>query len=349
MECKRRRYWRIWKEGEEYGLEWLCHLGAKLFGNSPLIVLGSGASIPYGLPSMKDLAEAIENDDVIKAEPEFENLCKTIAEHGLESAIDSVQLQQQTIERIRYLTWDTINKSDAEFFDKHHLTPPKEFVDLLNKVVAPTPNTAVIVTTNYDRLPEYAADGIDATSITGFEGSILRKLEIPTLEINQRRTRCRERAVNIWKVHGSLDWFIDNEDRVISIPMARNIPEGFTPLVVPPGKEKYSSTHKEPYRSIIAEADKAFVQAKSYLCIGYGFNDEHIQPKLLEQIATGKPIVILARTMTPACKQHIIDANIRKYLIFERLDEEHTRVYSNGWSETYEGQFWSLAEFLKIW
>ena len=130
--------------------------------------------------------------------------------------------------------------------------------------------------------------------------------------------------------------------------MSRKIPEGFYPLVVPPGKEKYSSTHKEPYRSIIAEADKAFIQAGAYLCIGYGFNDEHIQPKLLAQIATGKPIIILARTMTEACRKHIIEAKIRKYLIFERADDQHTTVYSNGWSETYDGQYWSLEEFLNI-
>ena len=165
----------------------------------------------------------------------------------------------------------------------------------------------------------------------------------------QHRTRCRERTVDIWKVHGSLDWFVDRNDKIISVPMSRKIPEGFYPLVVPPGKEKYSSTHKEPYRSIIAEADKAFIQAGAYLCIGYGFNDEHIQPKLLAQIATGKPIIILARTMTEACRKHIIEAKIRKYLIFERADDQHTTVYSNGWSETYDGQYWSLEEFLKIW
>ena len=53
--------------------------------------------------------------------------------------------------------------------------------------------------------------------------------------------------------------------------------------------------------------------------------------------------------MTEACRKHIIEAKIRKYLIFERADDQHTTVYSNGWSETYDGQYWSLEEFLKIW
>ena len=79
------------------------------------------------------------------------------------------------------------------------------------------------------------------------------------------------------------------------------------------------------------------------------YNDEHIQPKLLTQISKGKPIVVLARTMTPACKKHIIEAGIRKYLIFESADDTHTKVYGNGWEEVYEGQYWLLDNFLEIW
>lgn len=53
--------------------------------------------------------------------------------------------------------------------------------------------------------------------------------------------------------------------------------------------------------------------------------------------------IILARTMTEACRKHIIEAKIRKHLIFERADDQHTTVYSNGWSETYDGQYYCNA------
>ena len=43
------------------------------------------------------------------------------------------------------------------------------------------------------------------------------------------------------------------------------------------------------------------------------------------------------------------DYKIRKYLIFEEADETHTRVYGNSEACVYEGQFWSLDNFLKIW
>ena len=317
--------------------------------NSPLIVLGSGASMPYGLPSMSNLADCIKSNPIVKNDPNYGTFCTSLSSDGLEKAIDSVSLNEETIKAIRTTTWEEVNRCDLDYLKTNSFSPPESLVKLFEKVIAPTPNKAVVVTTNYDRLPDYAADGIGASSVTGFEGSYIRKLELPNNSIMTRRVRARERVVEIWKVHGSLDWFTDAKGEISAFQLLQEIPAGFSPLIVPPGKDKYSSTHNEPYRSIISEADKAFTTAGAYLCVGYGFNDEHIQPKLLAQIANGKPIVILVRTMTDACKHHIIDAGIRKYLIFERSDDSDTKVYGNGWSETYDGQYWCLDEFLKVW
>lgn len=317
--------------------------------NSPLIVLGSGASMPYELPSMGGLAEEIRKSDIVVSDPNYSTFCTAVDNSGLEGAIDAVNLLPKTLEEIRRVVWKTVNEKDLYYFDQHPIDPPKALVELIRKVLAPTPNKATIVTTNYDRLAEYAADGVGATTVTGFEGSLIKKLELPSTPLKTKRTRARERVVDVWKVHGSLVWFVAPDGTVAALPLTRTIPNNFQPLIVPPGKEKYSSTHNEPYRTIIAEADTAFVQAGAYLCVGYGFNDEHIQPKLLAQISKGKPIVILARTMTPACKKHIIDAGINKYLIFEFSDSTHTKVYGNGWEETYEGQYWLLDNFMNIW
>ncbi|MDO4921353.1 MAG: SIR2 family protein [Phascolarctobacterium sp.] len=317
--------------------------------NRPLIVLGSGASMPYGLPSMGILAEEIKKSAIVISDPNYGTLCTAIDSLGLESAIDSVALLPQTLNAIRCVVWKTVNENDLSYFDRNSVNPPQALADLIRKVLAPTPNKAVIVTTNYDRLAEYSADGVGATTVTGFEGTLIKKLELPVAQLRMRRTRARERVVDIWKVHGSLDWFIAPDGTVAAFPLSRKIPDTFQPLIIPPGKEKYSTIHDEPYRTMIAEADNAFVQAGAYLCIGYGFNDEHIQPKLLTQISKGKPIVVLARTMTAACRKHIVDAGIQKYLVFENADDLHTKVYGNGWEETYEGQYWLLDNFLNIW
>lgn len=317
--------------------------------NGPVIVLGSGASVPYGLPSMGELANEIKQDSIIKTDPNYVNLCEIMDQNGLEVAIDTVKLKQETLNTIRINVWKAVNAKDWEFFYKNTTSAPGALSKLLEKVMAPTPNKATIVTTNYDRLSEYAADLINATSVTGFEGSLIKKLELPTANVRSKRIRARERVVDIWKVHGSVDWFIDENNQVVAFPFTKEIPQGFKPLIVPPGKNKYSSTHEEPYRTIISAADSAFLEAGAYLCVGYGFNDEHIQPKLLAQIQKGKPIVILAKKMTDSCRRHIIDAGISKYLVFEQVNDLHTKVYGNGFEEIYNGQYWSLDKFLEIW
>ena len=317
--------------------------------NSPLIVLGSGASMPYELPSMGGLADEIKKSDTVISDPNYNAFCTAVDNSGLEGAIDAVNLLPETLREIRRVVWETVNEKDCLYFDQHPIDPPTALVELIRKVLAPTPNKVSIVTTNYDRLAEYAADGAGATTVTGYEGSLIKKLELSSSLLETRRTRARERVVDIWKVHGSLDWFQAPDGTSVAFPLARTIPNNFQPLIIPPGKEKYSSTHDEPYRTIIAEADNAFVQAGAYLCVGYGFNDENIQPKLLTQISKGKPIVILARTMTPACKKHIVEAEVSKYLIFEFADSTHTKVYGKGWEEVYEGQYWLLDNFMKVW
>lgn len=72
--------------------------------NSPLIVLGSGASMPYGLPSMSSLAECITSSDIVKDDPNYDAFCESFSSEGLEKAIDSVSLNEATINAIRTIT-----------------------------------------------------------------------------------------------------------------------------------------------------------------------------------------------------------------------------------------------------
>lgn len=318
--------------------------------NCPLIVLGSGASMAYGLPSMRSLAtEICKNHSSIDDEG-FDNFCNLLdTGWDLERALDASILKEETQTFIREIVWKHINKCDLEFFEKGKMDVNFAIAKLFTKVIQPTPNKVSVVTTNYDRIAEYAADMINATIVTGFEGSLIRKLELPSQSTFAKRIRARERTVDIWKVHGSLDWFLSEDDQIRSYPLSIKIPLYHSPMIVPPGKDKYSKTHNEPYRTIIAQADAAFLKAGSYLCVGYGFNDEHIQPKLLNEIKKGKFIVVLAKKMSEACKKHLVDAGMKKYIIFESAEDGKTAAYGNGWHEVYDGELWNLNEFMKIW
>lgn len=318
--------------------------------NSPLIVLGSGASIPYGLPSMDTLAGKICRDLSDIEDDGYGDFCAFLdAGIGLENALDASTLKEETQNRIREIVWDCVNKSDLDFFENREPLEHFAIAKLFSKAIQPTPNKISVVTTNYDRIAEYAADIIDASIVTGFEGSLIRKVALPSRNTSMKRIRARERTIEIWKVHGSLDWFISDEKQVVSFPLSSKIPKQHTPAIVPPGKDKYSTTHYEPFRTIIGCADEAFLRAGSYLCIGYGFNDEHIQPKLLNEITKGKPIVVLTKKMSESCRKHLIAAGASKFMVLESNENGKTVIHGNGWREIYDGNLWSVDEFLKIW
>jgi hypothetical protein len=273
---------------------------------------------------------------------------------NLEEAMDNSNLSEELNNQIRKCVWEYINKKDFEFYKK--LASEKvnfAIADLLKKVLQPTPNSAVVITTNYDRIVEYAADIVEATIVTGFEGSLIRKVAFPNDAVHNARIRVRERTVRIWKVHGSLDWFSNATGSIVSYPMTSAIPEGYTPLIIPPGKNKFFSTHNEPFRDVIFQADNAFSRAGSFVCIGYGFNDEHIQPKLIEQIKAGKPIVVLCREATEACKRYVISDDVKKYAIIEYCGSGKTAVtcsVNDGKPEEFDIEFWDLSNFLKtVW
>lgn len=320
----------------------------------PLVVLGSGTSAAYGLPTMADLSNELihHSSDFNQSKEVVKNFFYNIS-HGydLETAIGmDFQLDSEDINLIRRIIWNYINKCDLDFFERGLETDFMGFslVDLIKKIISPTPYKANIITTNYDRLTEYATDIAGASIVTGFEGSYYRKMEFPSESIKNKRIKVRERTVSIWKVHGSLDWFLSPNGCQCDLPRSTAIPNSFTPHIVPPGNNKYFETHQDPYRSVISQADSAITNAKSFLVVGYGFNDSHIQPKIIEEIKKGKPIVVITKTATPQCKKLFSQSNVPKYIIIEERACK-THVLTKDWEADYEDDFWSLKGFLNKW
>ena len=318
--------------------------------DSPLVVLGSGASVPYGLPTMGGLASELRKDELLQAEKNSSKLFSDMDSLGLEAAIDNNTLSEHAKNQIRTLTWKCINEADLNLFRDEKLEEVLQtLVQLIKKIIMASPNQLTVVTTNYDRLSEYASDLCGASTITGFEGNLLRKFDGFSDYVNHKRIVARERVVKILKVHGSLDWFVSEDGDIMSLPLQEKIPLRYTPLIVPPGREKYSTTHDEPYRTIIEEADKDFKRAESFLCIGYGFNDSHIQPKLITQIKSGgKPIVVITKKATNECVRLVTDSNVKKYLILEDAGSGTKVIYNND-DTIVSGRIWSLKDFMEVW
>ncbi len=322
------------------------------YGKAPLIVLGSGASAAHGLSGMGALAaHLISHTDILGLSPTdeacWDQFCQLLNSGvDLESALHQVSVSEELTVKVIKATWSLINSEDVQSF-RNCLQDRTIFPlgRLITHMFRSSLSKINIVTTNYDRLAEYACEQERLHHYTGFTHGFFRQLAPPD-EI------AIGRKVNIWKVHGSLDWFKSPLEDIVALSNIYDIPYNYEPQIVTPGTQKYHRTHLEPYRSIINNADEAITAAGSYLCIGYGFNDEHIQPKLIAKcVRQNAPITIITYALSDATKKHILNGNAQNYLAIERgATDDQSVVYSSLENTPFkvDKNIWSLEGYLKL-
>ena len=340
---------------EEKVIEKIATIAQGCFQQHPVVILGSGASVVHGLRGMGDLTQYLmDNVDAVDGEEtDAWLLIKTalVNGDGLEEALLKTAAPLSLVGKIVELTWQAIAADDLALMGRAVRGEERfSLSDLLRGMFKSTHMVTNIVTPNYDRVAEYASDISGYFHATGFAPGIIRTREGGD-PISIRRGAHPARIVRIWKVHGSLDWFADSAGRVVSLPISEKLPETFDPLIVTPGVSKYERTHDEPFRSAIQGADGALDQAASFLCVGYGFRDRHIQPKIVDRCRQRNvPIVILARTLTDEAKAFLADSAGQAYMALER-DGDGTRVFSpeypNGVTIA-KPDLWSFESFNKM-
>jgi hypothetical protein len=318
--------------------------------NNPVIVLGSGASIPHGIRGMGDLAIWLRENVQADEGPEFDSwiLVRTALASGdhLEAALENKALPDSLVVKIVRSTWDFIVRDDYKLL-KSAIKTEAVFPlrSLFEGLFRSTSRNINVVTTNYDRVVEYAADLGGYISNTGFLPGYLRRAEGAENLIFKQGVNLA-RTVTVWKVHGSLDWFLDPHGGVMSLPMTSELPDGLVPLIVTPGVSKYQRTHDEPFRSAIQGADRVLGSATAFVCVGYGFRDSHIHPKLIRRCKLhDTPILVAARTLTAEAKDFLRNNAGRHYLALEN-HENGTKVYNRDNPDgvvVVGGKYWELA------
>jgi len=188
----------------------------------PAIVLGSGYSAALGMPGMAELASHLsktipnqinESDKVLWGKLKVE-LDKTSLEPALHKIQPSASLQELLIRE----AWNCIFPKDVEIF-QNLLTSSTDMPlgQLIEYLFRSTHQRLSIITTNYDRLAEYAVDQKGFGRATGFKYGYLGERYTKQFSIVKKNNHA-SRMVDIWKVHGSLDWFRNDEGKVYSLP-----------------------------------------------------------------------------------------------------------------------------------
>ncbi|HEV7312808.1 MULTISPECIES: SIR2 family protein [unclassified Sphingopyxis] len=321
---------------------------------APVIILGSGASAAHGIPGMGPLADhlstaAINPDWNVDEQAEWQKfLVHLKAGIDLESAMQDIRPTVRQTHLIVTMTRDFLLPYDLTvleelLLDRRALPLSRLFRHLFDS----THMTIDVVTPNYDRVAEYAADAADIACFTGFNYGYLqtRARNAKTrVSVDGRAVR----TVAIWKVHGSLDWFQDSAQQIFGVRSALKIPAALTPLMITPGIEKYRLTHGEPFTTVLACANAAVEKARAYFCVGYGFNDEHLQAKLQARCDWDSvPLVLITKELTPTARTILKSGQCRRYLAIED-GPAGARAYMHDVPDGFDldKPLWQLDPFL---
>ncbi|MBF0418485.1 MAG: SIR2 family protein [Magnetococcales bacterium] len=312
---------------------------------NPVVILGSGASVGLGLPTMGQLAERIVEEvgklglDPAKWTVLFD--AWQVGE-GLEAALNKAQLDEASplYAAIVDSVWKMVAWQDVMAFEKVRAGHVLPHAKLFKYLFGSSARNVTVITPNYDRLAEYGADQGGFCHRSGFVGAYLRTWQGPTHAPRYLRgdVRQEDRTVDLLKVHGSLDWFRAEKDRdAIGLPVHASAednlkpPTGMRPVIVPPAKFKYAQTHFEPYRSLMTEADRVIKKAEAFLAIGFGFNDDHVQDHLTRAMRDRpKPLVMVTKSLTDMAKKALEDASKSlRYCVLTEGQPGTTMVYTD--------------------
>ena len=280
----------------------------------PLIVWGSGATIPLGLPSMEGLKKKL-----------------SVQEDGnLETILSKIRDEDKVL-RYEKEIFNIINKQDEKFRKKIDANLIFHIKALISYFYEPHPKCLNIITTNYDCVLEYIFSYFDFPYSDGFSGRQFSCFNDSMFK--------KQKHINLYKVHGSLRW--SNKKYCYYNKEMDGI---F------PGMDKYRRASQEPFRTLIQKSDESINSAKCFLSIGFGFNDEHLTPRIEEAIKHGKEIVVVSEKITESAKRKLVDA--LNYVCIESSGKNITKFSyrSNRVNSELllEGEYWKIQEFKEI-
>lgn len=268
-----------------------------LFTDDLVTIVGSGLSCAEGLPGMDALADELCAKIPTRITSGDLPLWNAIKEHlvagdGLELALHKATANEAVEDAIISVTADfVLSKELATIEECLNAGRKLKLSSLLPHLSATNPKVARIITTNYDRLIEFTVEragwGVDTMMIGRYWGShnpdASDKSFVQGVLYNSKSPRLHYRnRVRLFKPHGSLDWYSSGGGVVASV-----MPLTGQRLIITPGVGKYRKGYQQPFDAHREQGNAAIDNASAVLCIGYGFNDEHLQTHLLARLAAG--------------------------------------------------------------
>lgn len=297
-----------------------------------IVLAGSGTSLTFNLrgqpniaPSMGDLWKICSDLDTSR----FDKVLKAVKYSAVaEKWADGEQ--KKDIELLlslcdSYLSLkclSTANQESVEAFLKAAKAAILEHTNFVDRVAvdgwvahdtfvgvlgrrSPKQKRLKLFTTNYDLAFETAASNTGMIIIDGFEYSKPSRFNPAWFHYDiVNRSQALEKGgaylpniVHLYKIHGSVDWVRTVQG--VQKPSALNTTGG-EPVFIYPSSSKYQSSYDSPYLDMMAAFLDALQKPKTaLLCIGFGFNDKHINNAITMALRTNPELMVMAATKDP--------------------------------------------------
>lgn len=327
------------------------------FQENTLTIVGSGLSLSEGIPGMKELSvELTAKVPLLLSDASDIGVWNKIdsdlsADVGLEQALHNTEPSPYIEDCIRKITAKFIGSAEAKvLLDIIQRGKVLRFTEYLHHFNIRN-NGLVVVTTNYDRLIEYACEYNNIRVDTLFIGRFLAHFEPEQSRysfcqnIVKRPGKKLEAVfapkVTILKPHGSLSWHIVNGEPY-SIP---NYPFDDC-LIITPGVNKYKEGYSNPFDAHRTRANLEIDCAQRYIIIGYGFGDDHLETHLIKQLECGKPALILTYALSQKAKELVKRCKYVTVIIHDGANGS-ILITASGETQLRDVNLWDLQAMLR--
>ena len=341
----------------------------EVFRKTPVLLVGSGFSCGYGLPSMGDLAEHLVSSvhDMLTTDG-----AKAIWAQSIDALTDNLEEGLNGI-AVGGPEWgeiiSVIRSETSRLILERTVLAEEEILRggpridyapsrLLRRLFNGSPqnsNGIHVITTNYDTLLELFCDLEGLPLDTGFSGFRRRKPRVSSggiFEAAYTRERVTQRGksgfeyrpckrVRLYKPHGSISWLetSDGPVEVINDILTKKR------AIVVPGPSKYRDSMVDAvFDGMRSEMNDVLLKASALVCIGFGFNDDHLQGVITQRVRGGMPVIIITRGSTPNIER-LIKQNKQIISVFASSDGSIFRWNGGVWRSGES--LWRLGDFMK--
>ncbi|MDO4729401.1 MAG: SIR2 family protein [Bacteroidota bacterium] len=176
-----------------------------------------------------------------------------------------------------------------------------------------------LFTTNYDLAFETAASNTGMIVIDGFEYGRPYRFNPAWFHYDiVHKTQASDKAnsylpnvFHLYKIHGSVDWLRTEQ----GIQKRISDSQDGEPVIIYPSSSKYQTSYESPYLDMMSSFLEAVQKPKTaILCLGFGFNDKHINNAITMALRTNPELLLMVGTRSLFDETGSFNKDIRELL-----------------------------------